>query len=82
MSTIICLICDQEISHSDEICVLQQRGVEGFNKCSKERGLNLVAENGTQLHMKCRKRFTDKKDIERYVSFNDFKKRFLNFNYY
>ena len=65
MSKKICIICDLTIEGNEETCVVKDKGAEGINNCSKQRGLKLVVESGTVLHVKCRKRFTDRKDILR-----------------
>lgn len=65
MSKKICIICDLTIEENEETCVVKDKGAEGINNCSKQRGLKLVVESGTELHVKCRKRFTDQKDILR-----------------
>ena len=65
MSKKICIICDLTIEEIEETCVVKDKGAEGINNRSKQRGLKLVVESGTELHVKCRKRFTDQKDILR-----------------
>ena len=63
MSKKICIICDLTIEENEETCVVKGKGAECINNCSKSRGLKLVVESGTELHVKCRKRFTNQKDI-------------------
>ena len=65
MSKNICIICDVTIEENEETCVVKDKGAEGINNCSKQQGLKLVVESGTELHVKCRKRFIDQKDILR-----------------
>jgi hypothetical protein len=63
----ICPICNTVIKSSDEICTLQEKGASGVNKCSKERRSDVLVCEGATLHVNCRKRFTNKKDIKRFV---------------
>ena len=65
MSQKICIICDLAIEENEETCVVKDKGAKSINNCSKQRGLKLVVESGTELHVKSRKRFTDQKDIPR-----------------
>ena len=65
MSKKICIICDLTIEENEETCVVKDKRAEGINNCSKQRGLKLVVESSKDLHVKCRKRFTDQKDTLR-----------------
>ena len=65
MSKKICIICDLTIEENEETCVVKDEGAECINNCSKQRGLKLVVESGTELHVKCRKRFTYQKHVLR-----------------
>ena len=67
MSKKICIICDLTIEENKETCVVKDEGAECINNCSKQRGLKLVVESGTELHVKCRKRFTYQKHVLRQI---------------
>lgn len=62
--TEICIICKKD-NDSGGLVVLQEKGAIGINNASKLRGECVTACVGDKVHASCRKRFTDKKDIER-----------------
>ncbi|KAJ8866992.1 hypothetical protein PR048_032854 [Dryococelus australis] len=52
------------ISPAERMKILQKKGADGINRISKERCLNISVSAGDFVQCVCRKRFTDKKDID------------------
>ena len=62
MADINRIICKEKVNETDDSVVLRQ-GADGINAASKQRNFEVIAEAGDTVHMKCRKRYVDKKDI-------------------
>lgn len=62
MSQERCTICP-EIQCSGESVILTSRGVNGINAASKERGVDIVVHEGDSVHVKCRQKYVNKKQI-------------------
>ena len=58
-------VSSETILETAESCFLQEKGAEAVNRCSKQRGSNLVVQTGTEVHVNCRRRYNYKKDIKR-----------------
>ena len=58
-----CVICDQILSNGFPSVKLRQKGSDGINTASKERGSNVVTEVGQLVHVECRKLFTCQKRL-------------------
>ena len=60
----ICIIiCNAPLSNSANIITLRVKGAEGVNTAAHERGVDIVVIACSCVHIKCRQKFTDKKDI-------------------
>ena len=59
----ICPFCQKTIGSEDKV-VIREKGAEGINKASIERGAKIQVFPRTVVHISCRKVFVNKKDIE------------------
>ena len=59
----ICIICNAPLSNSADIVTLRVKAAEGVNIAAHERGVDIVVTAGSCVHITCRQKFTDKKDI-------------------
>ena len=60
----LCSICDREIQASEASSILRQKGADGINAASTNRGDNIVVTAGRKVHIDCRKRYTNPIDIQ------------------
>lgn len=60
----ICAICKQSTTCNDSV-VLEAKGAETVNKCGIIRGVKICVEVGSEVHIGCRKRFTDKRTLNK-----------------
>ena len=61
-----CCICGHPIQGED--IVLTDKGANGVNTASIERGDNITVREGSKVHVDCRKTYTNKKNIQIYTS--------------
>ena len=60
----ICKICNKEIDVGQSTVTLTDRGSAGVNNASIERGGEAFSLPGDEVHVDCRRSFTDKKRIQ------------------
>ncbi|CAK8681097.1 unnamed protein product [Clavelina lepadiformis] len=60
----LCPICDKEIQASEATSLLRQKGADGINTPSTNRGNYIVVTAGRKVHIDCRKRYTNPIDIQ------------------
>ncbi|MCP3852917.1 MAG: hypothetical protein GY694_22215, partial [Gammaproteobacteria bacterium] len=60
-----CPICNEDIYNDGKISKITEKGAEGINIASRRRGNDIVVEAGVNVHIACRKRYTDTRDIEK-----------------
>ena len=58
-----CPICKSTSARADFVAITQ-RGVDGINAASRARGDDISLTVGTKVHIDCRKKYVNKKDIE------------------
>lgn len=59
----ICPLCEQ-VFNREETMVIREKGAEGINHASIERGAKICVEAGTHVHKMCQVNYINKKDIE------------------
>src|SRR6267154_6570730 len=59
-----CVICSKALE-LEETVVLSNKRAETINKCSTSRHRDIAATAGSNVHVTCRKRYTDTRDIEK-----------------
>ena len=65
----ICSICKEDIEDSNEKWVaVQLNGGKGINAASVKRKDNLVVAVGAKVHIICRQRYINEKDIKSHVA--------------
>ena len=52
-----CAICNKHIVGGKDFCVIREKGANGINKASREKGDDLVVEAGATVHVVCRKNY-------------------------
>lgn len=57
-----CPLCEQDLD-CEETVLLREKGAEGVNRASIERGVKVIVEAGTRVHKTCRVNHINKKDI-------------------
>jgi hypothetical protein len=60
-----CPLCGHEVGDDGERVVIGEKGAEGINKASVERGDSTVAAAGTVMHKRCRTNYINKLDLDR-----------------
>lgn len=60
----LCVIFNETLTREQEVVCISQKGAESINASSHSRGSDIVALPGKYVHVVCRKKFTNKKDIE------------------
>ena len=58
-TAVLCPLCERSIDTS-ESSVLAEKGATAINEASKTRGTSISVEAGNQVHVACRKTFTNK----------------------
>ena len=59
-----CPLCESKLD--GETVVIGEKGAEGLNRASIERGNSTVVASGTEVHKKCIVNFINKKQIDLY----------------
>lgn len=59
-----CPLCGHEVGDDGERVVIGEKGAEGINKASVERGDSTVVAAGTVMHKRCRTNYINKKLID------------------
>ena len=59
----LCPICEGELDEGGEISQIRQKGADGINKASSQRGDAIVVTVGTKVHIKCRREYTKQQNI-------------------
>jgi len=59
-----CPICLEDLNCSTDVVQVRQKGAEGINRASLERGDGLCVYTGDRVHAKCRQRYINQKDIK------------------
>ena len=67
-NTDFCPICTETLDDGGEVCQIRQKGADGINQASVQRGDGIVVTAGTKVHMTCRKRYTNPLDIKSQLS--------------
>ena len=68
-SQAICPICKEEIENSCHNWVaVRSKGAKGINESSVKRKDNLVVAAGDKVHISCRQRYINEKDIQSHVA--------------
>ena len=62
-----CPLCKEKMEIKAHIGIVQ-KGANGINKASEQRGDDIVVEAGDRVHEKCRKVYTNPKEIERFLN--------------
>ena len=57
-----CPLCQRDLD-CEETVVVREKGAEGINRASIERGVDIRVESGTSVHKTCRVNHINKKDI-------------------
>ena len=57
-----CPLCERNLD-CEETVVVGNKGAEGINRVSIERGVKVRVKAGTRVHKTCRVNHTNKKDI-------------------
>ena len=57
-----CPLCQRDLD-CEETVVVREKGAEGINRASIERGVDIRVESGTSVHKTCRVHHINKKDI-------------------
>ncbi|XP_060064476.1 alpha-(1,3)-fucosyltransferase C-like [Ylistrum balloti] len=57
------IICKQVLAGGEAIAHLRQKGSDGINKASRDRGDDAVASPGQKVHVQCRKDYCDQNVI-------------------
>ena len=60
-----CPLCDKELGDEEGV-VIGEKGAEGVNRASNERGNSILVTAGTELHKRCRMNYINKKQISLY----------------
>ena len=64
ISGLICPICKKVFADTDDIVKIGQKGADGINAASVQRGDSIVVTAGCKVHSGCRKWYINKRDIE------------------
>ncbi|KAG1665324.1 hypothetical protein GQR58_019394 [Nymphon striatum] len=59
-----------EVNNGSKVSTIGQKGTNGINVASTQRGDRIVVEAGVKVHTDCRKRYTNPQQIERKLSAN------------
>ena len=65
-----CPICKEDIGNGSEVSTIDQKGANGMNAASTQRGDRIVVEAGVKVYTDCRKLCTNPQQIERKLSVN------------
>ena len=60
-----CPLCDKELGDEEGV-VIGEKGAEGVNRASNERGDSILVAAGTELHKRCQMNYINKKKISLY----------------
>ena len=60
----ICCICNDKLDNGQSTVQLRDKGSDGMNKASKERGDTITVQPGQYVHQECRKVYCNPKIIE------------------
>ena len=63
-----CCICNEHICDAEQTVVLQQKGSDGVNRASAERGIDLRTIPGERVHVDCRRRHCKADNIARDIA--------------
>ena len=63
-----CCICNEQICDAEQTVVLQQKGSDGVNRASAERGIDLRTIPGERVHVDCRRRHCKAENIARDIA--------------
>lgn len=59
-----CPICRGALGDAADVVEVRQKGADGINSASVQRGDDIVVSAGEKVHSKCRKRYINPKDIK------------------
>ena len=65
-----CPICKEDIDNGSEVSTIGQKGANGINAASTQRGDRIVVEAGVKVHTDCRKHYTNPQQIKTKLSAN------------
>ena len=60
----ICPICSKNLSDGSDVVEVLQKGADGINNASVQRGDNVHISAGEKVHSKCQQKYINKKDIK------------------
>ena len=58
------MLCNKSLNSPDDVVTVQQKGAEGINHAALELGVDIIVTAGISVHIFCRIKFTQKKDIQ------------------
>ena len=61
MDSNICIICNKE---AENPIYVTTKGADSINVASSLRNTDIFAQSGSAVHLDCRKRYIDKKDVK------------------
>ena len=61
----VCPICRKSLVDGGEVSTVRQKGADGINQASAQRGDDVVVTAGTQVHTTCRKCYTNPQDMKK-----------------
>ena len=64
MASISCPICKEALRDSPDVVEIRQKGADGINSASVQRGDDIVVSAGEKVHSECRKRYINPKIIK------------------
>ena len=60
----ICPFCKEKLKDGADVCQIRQKGADGINSASVQRGDTIVVTAGSKVHLNCRKRYTNPIEIK------------------
>lgn len=63
----VCPICKCTLESSGDVVEIRQKGADGINDASIQRGDNIVVTAGCHVHSDCRKNYVNRTEINRHV---------------
>jgi hypothetical protein len=64
---LFCGICQKELKGGEDVTCIRQKGADGINAASMQRGDNIVVTAGCKVHSNCRKQYTNSIEIGLYL---------------
>ena len=64
----VCPICNGTLAEKDDVVKIQKKGADGIIAASLRRGDSIAVTVGSQVHSKCRKKYTNSIDIDLFLN--------------